>query len=113
MTLLIFSIYAFQGISNNFILVLFILLITDHTVMTIFFLMPSAYRCPACGSDDVIDQGEVIECRSCRLEFFKEFLEDEIDEENLLSEQELKAFADAFDEDEKKKIVRSLEEDVH
>lgn len=81
--------------------------------MTFFLIMPSTYRCPACDSDDIIDHGDIIECRSCRLEFFKEFIGSEIDKENLLSEQELKAFADAFDDDEKKKLLRSLEEDIH
>ena len=79
--------------------------------------MPSEFRCPACHSEDIIDHGELIECRGCGLEFFKEFIGSEINEENLLSEQELKAFTETFDElkdDEKrKKVIKSLKDDLH
>ena len=70
--------------------------------------MPSVNRYPACGSEDIIDYGDLIECCRCGLEFFSESIDGEIDEENILSEQELKAFAETFDDDEKKKIMRSL-----
>jgi hypothetical protein len=65
-------------------------------------------QCPVCRSTDIIEYDEYIECLDCGLEFFKEFIENEIDEENLLSEQELKGFADAFEEfkndDQRKKF---------
>jgi len=72
-------------------------------------------QCPNCQSSDVIEYDEYIECLSCGLEFFKESIDSEIDEENLLSEQELKGFADAFeelkDDKKRKKFLKSLEED--
>jgi len=73
--------------------------------------MPSEYYCPRCQSEKVIVYDDHIECTQCGLSFFTEDIESNIDEENLLSEQELKGFADAFDEEERKKIVKFLEDD--
>lgn len=72
-------------------------------------------QCPNCQSSDIIEYNEHIECLSCGLEFFKESIDREIDEENILSEQELKGFADTFeelkDDKKRKKFLKSLEED--
>ncbi|MFX0106155.1 MAG: hypothetical protein ACFE75_11775 [Candidatus Hodarchaeota archaeon] len=76
--------------------------------------MPPQYQCPNCQSGDIIEYDDYIECLNCGLEFFKEFINGEVDEENLLSEQELKAFADSFeelkDDEKRKKFTKSLEE---
>jgi len=102
-----------QTIRDNYILVVIVLLITNHTLLSLYHIMPSVNRCPACDSEDIIDYGDLIECGRCGLEFFKESIESDIDEENLLSEQELKAFAKAFDDEEKKKLLGSREKDCY
>jgi hypothetical protein len=79
--------------------------------------MPSEFRCPNCQSNEYIDYGELIECSDCGFEFFKEFLHSEIDEENLLTDQDLEGFADTFQDDLKeemtqKRILKSVEDDL-
>ena len=78
--------------------------------------MSSKYQCPACKSKDVIEYDEHIECRECGLEFFIEFLNSEIDEENLLSKQELETITGAFDEFEdketRKKFLKDSKKDL-
>ncbi|MFX0140758.1 MAG: hypothetical protein ACFFDN_44380 [Candidatus Hodarchaeota archaeon] len=77
--------------------------------------MSLQYRCPNCQSPDIIEYDEYIECLSCGLEFFKESNDSEINEENILSELELRSFADSFEElkdaKKRKEFLKSLEED--
>jgi hypothetical protein len=56
------------------------------------------YQCPRCGSSDLIDFGEIFECSICHLSFRKRFL-DELEEDEILAEEEKKAFLDAFKDD--------------
>ena len=72
--------------------------------------MPSSYRCPACKSKDIIEYDEIIECTRCNLEFFKDHL-GEIDPENLLSVKELHGIVGAFDEHDRMKLQKDLEDD--
>ncbi len=68
--------------------------------------MPSRIRCPNCNSEELIDYGDIIECIHCGYEFFKEFLNSEIDEENILSSQELEGFTKTFQDEFKTKKER-------
>ncbi|MFW9821184.1 MAG: hypothetical protein ACFFE5_16390, partial [Candidatus Thorarchaeota archaeon] len=68
--------------------------------------MPSKFRCPNCQSTEYIDYGELIECSGCGFEFFKEFLYSEIDEENLMSDQDLEGFIESFQDDFKDEITQ-------
>jgi len=45
-------------------------------------------QCPNCHSTDIIEYDEYLECLDCGLEFFKEFTDSEIDEENFLCKKE-------------------------
>lgn len=76
--------------------------------------MPSKYHCPACKSTEVIEYVDSIECVQCNLEFFKEGL-DELEDENMLSTQELKGIVDSFSELDsdlkRKQFSESLDED--
>ncbi|MFW9972390.1 MAG: hypothetical protein ACFFDF_19555 [Candidatus Odinarchaeota archaeon] len=78
--------------------------------------IPSDFRCPNCGCVEFIDYGEFIECKNCRLEYFKEFIGSEIDEENLLSDQDLEGLSDSFselkDEKTRRRFLKSLKEDL-
>jgi len=78
--------------------------------------MPSEYQCPSCHSKDTIDHGDFIECCRCGREFYKEFLDSDIDEENISSIQELHGFVDSFeefkDEKKRKKFLDSLDDDL-
>lgn len=73
--------------------------------------IPSEYYCPRCQSEDIFVYDNYIECAQCGLNFFIEDIESDVDRENLLSEQELKAVANAFNEEERKKILKFLEDD--
>jgi len=73
--------------------------------------MPSEYYCLKCKSEEVFVYDDHIECAQCGSSFFIEDIESDIDEENLLSEQGLKGFADAFDDEERKKMEKFLEDD--
>lgn len=65
------------------------------------------FRCPECNGNRIIDYGKIFECMICRLEFDKESFKLIEDEENILAEEDKKAFGDAFsgffDEDKSKK----------
>ncbi|MFW9972895.1 MAG: hypothetical protein ACFFDF_22100 [Candidatus Odinarchaeota archaeon] len=75
--------------------------------------MSSEFRCPICNSDQFLDYGEYIECTQCGFEFFKEFLDSGIDEENVLTDQELKGFSKAFqDEKDKRRFLKSIDDDL-
>jgi hypothetical protein len=79
--------------------------------------MPSEFRCPNCQSDEYIDYGELIECSHCGFEFFKEFLNSEIDEDNLLTDQDLEGFTESFqddikEEEKQKSFLKSIEDDI-
>ena len=80
--------------------------LTNHLVMIFFLKMPSKYRCPLCNADDIIEYEKTIECPHCGRKWHKDFISGEIDEENILSDQELKGFLDTFDElkDEERRI---------
>ncbi|MFX0002946.1 MAG: hypothetical protein ACFE9C_08515 [Candidatus Hodarchaeota archaeon] len=103
-------------ITCSFILVEFILLFTNLLIVIFIHSIPENYQCPECKSKEFIDYGETIECRHCGLELFKEFLNSEIDEENLLSADELDSIAESFqdelkDEKTRKKFRESIEKD--
>ncbi|MFX0005458.1 MAG: hypothetical protein ACFFA7_06155 [Promethearchaeota archaeon] len=109
---MIFYIY-----DDRFIFSVFILLVITYLLMIFHPKMPSEFRCPNCQSNEYIDYGELIECRDCGFEFFKEFLYSEIDEDNLMSDQDLEALADSFEDDFKdemtqKKFLKSIDEDL-
>ena len=73
--------------------------------------MPSELRCPVCHSEDIIEFDDYIHCLSCKLEFFTEFLGSDIDEENILSTQELKGFAESFSDEERERLLKSFKTD--
>ncbi|NVM34526.1 MAG: hypothetical protein HWN81_02950, partial [Candidatus Lokiarchaeota archaeon] len=85
-------------INNNFIFSVSIIIITIQ--LCVFFnpQMPSEYYCPRCQSRNVIVYDDHIECTGCKLNFSIEDIEKGIDDENILAEEELHGFADAFDE---------------
>lgn len=66
------------------------------------------YRCPRCKNENIIDFEELIHCPSCELDFYKKSL-DVFGEEGILAIQELKAFHDVLNEDEKKKLENTTE----
>ena len=47
----------------------------------------------------------------CGLDFSIETMESDIEEENILAEEELQGVADAFDEEERKKLEKMFEEE--
>ena len=55
--------------------------------------MAKKHLCPRCGSTKIVEYDTTFECRECNLEFKKENLEN-IDDENLLSVQEMKGIID-------------------
>ena len=73
--------------------------------------MPTKYHCPRCKSKNVIVFGTQIKCVECGKSFFIRDIESGIDEENISSVDELDAFAGAFSEEERKKIIDSLDDD--
>ena len=73
--------------------------------------MPSEYYCPRCQSEEVIVYDDHIECLQCGLDFSIETLESDIGKDNIIAEEELKGFADAFDEEERKKLEKMFEEE--
>lgn len=73
--------------------------------------MPPGYHCPYCKSEDVYVSETYIECAECESSFSIESIESDIDEENIVAEEELDAIAGAFSEEERKKIIDSLDED--
>ena len=79
--------------------------------------MNPKYQCPACHSDDIIEFDEYIHCLNCNLEFFKESIDNHLDEEDLLSEEELQGISNAFsdelsDREKRKKFLKSLDRDL-
>jgi hypothetical protein len=79
--------------------------------------MPSEFRCPNCHSNEFIDYGELIECRDCGFEFFKEFINSEIDEDNILSDQDLESLMESFkdefkEEKTRKRFSKLIEKDL-
>lgn len=62
--------------------------------------MDNDYYCPRCKSSGVEDWGEIIYCPQCDLEFDKEYL-GEIDDEDILSREELGAFGKTFEKESK------------
>lgn len=78
--------------------------------------MPSGYYCPRCHSENIILYSDHIECSQCGLNFSIESLETDINDENILAEQELHDFLDAFkelkDEERRKKFFDSLKDDL-
>ena len=63
------------------------------------------YHCPACKNEEIIESDKSIHCPHCKLDFEKEFL-GVIDDENILSQQELGGIIDAFDDEDKKKMLK-------
>ena len=67
--------------------------------------MKQKFHCPRCGSQDIIEYYDFIECPKCNLEFDKEFL-GIIPDEDILSRQELEGISSTFldkDPEDKKK----------
>lgn len=73
--------------------------------------MPKEYHCPRCKSKNVVNYSSHIKCLECGKSFFIRDIESGIDEENISSVDELDAFAGAFSEEERKKIIDSLDDD--
>ncbi|MFX1478047.1 MAG: hypothetical protein ACFFCI_07935 [Promethearchaeota archaeon] len=71
-------------------------------IKTVFYRFPipmdDNYYCPRCKSSDVEDWGEIIYCPHCDLEFDKEFF-GEVDDEDILSREELSAFTKVFEDE--------------
>lgn len=92
-----------------------IILISIQICMRFNPRIPSEYYCPRCQSDNIIEYDDYIECQECGRIFFKEDLDEDIDDENILSEDELKALSDALrelkDEETYKRFFRSFDED--
>ena len=88
-----------------------ILLFTTQVCVFFSLIMPTDYYCPRCKSENVYVFETHIECAECESSFSIESIESNIDEENILAEEELDAFAGAFDEEERKKIINSLDDD--
>lgn len=65
-----------------------------------------SYHCPACKNEEVIEFNDHIHCPHCKLDFNKRFL-NVIDDENVLSRQELGGVIDAFDDEDKKKLLKN------
>ncbi|MFX0034254.1 MAG: hypothetical protein ACFE9I_01275 [Candidatus Hermodarchaeota archaeon] len=92
-----------------------IILISIQICMRFNPRMPSEYYCPRCQSDNIIEYDDYIECQECGRIFFKEDLDSDIEDEDILSEDELEGFMDAFEElkdkNTRKEFFRSLEKD--
>lgn len=101
---------------DSFIFSVSIILISIQLFVFFNPRMPSEYYCPNCKSENVFVYDDHIECAQCGLNFFIKDIENDIDEENLLSEQELKGFVDAFnelkDEETRRRFLKSLDEDL-
>ncbi|MFX1469938.1 MAG: hypothetical protein ACFFB8_14890 [Promethearchaeota archaeon] len=78
--------------------------------------MPQKYHCPQCKSENIIEYEDFLECTQCGLTFFKETLDRNIDDEDVLAEEDLHEFVDTFNElkDEKtrKRFFKSLKKDL-
>ena len=72
--------------------------------------MPSEYYCPRCQSEEIIEYEDHFECLQCGLNFSVEALDSDIDDDNIIAEEELQGFVDGFDEEERKKLEKILEE---
>lgn len=98
-------------INNNFIFSVSILIITIQ--LCVFFnpRMPSEYYCPRCQSEDVIVYDDHIECTNCELTFSIESIESDIDDEDILAEEELQGVADAFNEEERRRLQEILKDE--
>lgn len=59
-----------------------------------------SYRCPRCKNDSILDFAEIIYCPLCNLDFYKKYFGD-LQEEDMLSLQELHDFRDSFKESKK------------
>ncbi|MFX1419598.1 MAG: hypothetical protein ACFE9N_11820 [Promethearchaeota archaeon] len=106
-----------SGSENNFILVLFILLLTNHLLVTFFLIMPSNYRCPNCHSEDIIEYEEIIECPNCGRRWHKDFIpKDAEDDEDIVSREEMYSIFDEFedfkDDEARKRFLKSIDEDL-
>jgi DNA-directed RNA polymerase subunit RPC12/RpoP len=85
--------------------------------MPFILKMNPKYRCPACHSEEILEFDEYIHCPNCNLEFFKEFIDSNISEENIFSEEALQAISNAFhdefdDKKDQKKFLKSIDEDL-
>ncbi|UCC19015.1 MAG: hypothetical protein JSV62_13045 [Promethearchaeota archaeon] len=102
---------------NSFILVLFILLLTNHLLVTFFLIMPSDYRCPNCHSEEIFEYEEFIECPQCGRRWHKDYIPKDVeDDEDRLSREEMYSFLDAFeeftDEETRKRFFKSIDKDL-
>jgi hypothetical protein len=108
----------FQIVDDRFIFTLPILLVITNLFMFFFVNMPSEFRCPLCHSADIIDYEKIIECPHCGRRWHKEFISGNIDEEDILSDEELEGILHTFgdelkDPEKKRRFLDSLKEDLH
>jgi len=97
--------------NDSFIFSVSIIIIIIQLCIFFTLRMPKEYYCPHCKSENVFVFVSHIECAECGSSFFIEDIKSVIDEENILAEDELDAFAEAFDEEERKKIKKFLDDD--
>ena len=110
------SVY-FHEFLASFIFLVSILVITKIIFFGFGNNMGTIYRCPRCQSEDVDDLGDRIYCSKCRLEFSKEFL-GIIEDEDILTEVEMKGFLKGFEEDfedpeKRRRFYESLDDDEY
>ncbi|MFX1569011.1 MAG: hypothetical protein ACFFCV_11670 [Promethearchaeota archaeon] len=61
------------------------------------------YHCPRCKNENIVEFANYIHCPKCTRDFEKELL-GTIDDEYILSRQEMGGFLDGFTDKEKKKL---------
>ncbi len=74
------------------------------------------YYCPNCKSKEIIEYGNIVYCSECNLEYNKDSI-GTIKDSNVVSNQELNGFLDAFDELKDpiklKEFLRTIDEDLN
>ena len=71
--------------------------------------MANKQKCPRCGSTNIVEYDTTFECRECNLEFKKENLVG-LDDEDLLSMQEMKGILDELGLKEDPDKLRKLKD---
>ena len=64
------------------------------------------FHCPRCKNENVIEFEEFIHCSKCDRDFDKELI-GVVEDEYILSHQELGGILDAFSDEEKKKLFEN------
>jgi hypothetical protein len=91
-----------QFLEQRLICLMVILFVIDAILIRNLFSMKQKFHCPRCGSQDIIEYYDSIECPKCNLEFDKEFL-GIIPDEDILARQELERFTRTFLEKDSKR----------